>query len=188
MFATEYQNAHRALWCIAAGVLGDRSGAADVVQDAAVTGLRKLHEFQPGTSFLAWMARIVRFTAINQRRKHQRHRTGGVDPSALDATPGHGPGVAFAPVVNSRGEIVAAETVFDDRMLGALHELTEQARACLLLRVVLEMPYRDIAVALDIPEGTAMSHVHRARRQMRASLAGSGPASADGQRPKGGSS
>ncbi len=171
MFAHEYQNAYRALWCIAAGVLGDRSGAADMVQDAAVTGLRKLHEFQPGTSFLAWMARIVRFTAINQRRKHQRHRTGGVWPAGLDASLGRGR-AETSPGIDSRGGMVDAAVMFDDRILAALHTLTEQARACLLLRVVLDMPYREIALALDIPEGTAMSHVHRARRQMRASLAG----------------
>ena len=49
--------------------------------------------------------------------------------------------------------------------------MEETARACLLLRTLQDMPYREIALALDIAEGTAMSHVHRARMAMRERLA-----------------
>ena len=58
-------------------------------------------------------------------------------------------------------------------MLGALGRLEETARACLLLRVVLDLPYQEISRSLGIPQGTAMSHVHRARRAMASLLAGS---------------
>jgi len=57
-----------------------------------------------------------------------------------------------------------------DRVLEALVSLEETARACLLLRTVLDKSYREISLALDIPEGTAMSHVHRARKAMRRML------------------
>ena len=45
--------------------------------------------------------------------------------------------------------------------------MSETARSCLLLKTVMELEYREIAVLLDIAEGTAMSHVHRARNRMR---------------------
>jgi RNA polymerase sigma-70 factor (ECF subfamily) len=48
--------------------------------------------------------------------------------------------------------------------------LDEVARACLLLRTVHDMPYKQIAQVLEVPEGTAMSHVHRARQAMRQRL------------------
>ena len=48
-----------------------------------------------------------------------------------------------------------------------MKRLEETARTCLLLRTLRDMPYREISLLLDIPEGTAMSHVHRARQAMR---------------------
>jgi RNA polymerase sigma-70 factor (ECF subfamily) len=173
-FAREFQQGFRALWCIAAGVLGDRGRAADVVQDAAIIALRKLDDFQPGTSFLAWMGRIVRFTAINERRKTVRHRTTPAEPATLERAGGaaRGEEALISRAVDDHGEVVAGTEAFDDRVLRALGELTDQARACLLLRTVMDMPYKEISQALDIPEGTAMSHVHRARRSMRISLSG----------------
>ena len=51
-------------------------------------------------------------------------------------------------------------------MLNGLNGLHETQRTCLLLRTVLDLPYREIGKMLDIPNGTAMSHVHRARQQL----------------------
>jgi RNA polymerase sigma-70 factor (ECF subfamily) len=75
--------------------------------------------------------------------------------------------------------VAAGQGEFDDALAGALEELDETARACLLMRVVLDLPYKRIALALDIPEGTAASHVHRARASMRASLKSGGGAAAE---------
>jgi RNA polymerase sigma-70 factor (ECF subfamily) len=67
----------------------------------------------------------------------------------------------------------------DDELLAALHLLDENARACLLLRVVMELPYREISRTLGIPEGTAMSHVHRARRALHEQLTARTPSRID---------
>ncbi len=53
-----------------------------------------------------------------------------------------------------------------DPVMNSLNGLHETQRTCLLLRTVLELPYREIGKMLDIPNGTAMSHVHRARQQL----------------------
>jgi RNA polymerase sigma-70 factor (ECF subfamily) len=61
-------------------------------------------------------------------------------------------------------------------MVHALHSLGETARCCLLLRTIEQMPYAQIAQLLEIPEGTAMSHVHRSRMTLRGQLADTRPA------------
>ncbi len=66
--------------------------------------------------------------------------------------------------LTGKGSLPADQTSFDDEVLAALDNLEATARACLLLRVVLDMPYAEISRILDLPAGTAMSHVHRARR------------------------
>jgi RNA polymerase sigma-70 factor (ECF subfamily) len=50
--------------------------------------------------------------------------------------------------------------------------LDEIPRTCLVLRVVHGLAYSEISSALDIPEGTAMSHVHRSRLALRERLRG----------------
>jgi RNA polymerase sigma-70 factor (ECF subfamily) len=152
-------------------VLGERAGADDVLQESAMIALGKLAQFDPDTNFTAWMGRIVRFVALNHARRRIKTTASSVDPHAMDITTqgAHG-AAANGPILNGRGELFAGQETFDDRVLAALRGLEETPRACLLLRTILEMPYREISLALDIAEGTAMSHVHRARASLRERL------------------
>jgi RNA polymerase sigma-70 factor (ECF subfamily) len=67
----------------------------------------------------------------------------------------------------------------------ALRGVSEVARACLLLRTLEGMPYARISELLQIPEGTAMSHVHRTRQFLRERLADLGVDGLDSRTPKG---
>ena len=171
-FAERFESVSRTLWCIAAAVVGDRSAADDVIQESAMIALGKLQQFEPDTNFLAWMARIVRFVALNHGRRRQGS-SATVDPQSLESAPDPHRDLPLhqrSHALNGRGELEGDQGAFDDHVLSALSGLEHNARACLLLRVVLDMPYRDIARALDMAEGTAMSHVHRARAAMRETL------------------
>lgn len=184
-FGQLFAQTSRKLWCIAAAVMGDRSRATDVVQEAVVVALGKLNEFDPSTSFAAWMGQIVRYTALNQARKRGREMPGLTDPAAMDASHGHA-GSRPASPVDAGGGLRADQGAFDDEVQRALRHLEETARSCLLLKIVADLSYAEIARTLGIPEGTAMSHVHRARKAMRERLSarerGSQPV---GQAPKG---
>ena len=54
--------------------------------------------------------------------------------------------------------------------MAAMNRISAVARSCLLLRTLEGLPYSQIAQMLQIPQGTAMSHVHRARRHLREHL------------------
>jgi RNA polymerase sigma-70 factor (ECF subfamily) len=171
-FAKRFESVSRTLWCIAAAVVGDRSAADDVLQESAMIALGKLNQFDPDTNFLAWMARIVRFVALNHGRRRQAS-SAAVDPQSLEGMPDRRAAIpqhVQSHALNGRGELTEDQDTFDDHVLNALSGLEHNARACLLLRVVLDMPYREIARALDMAEGTAMSHVHRARAALRETL------------------
>jgi RNA polymerase sigma-70 factor, ECF subfamily len=177
-FASRFRDAWQTLWFVAAGVVGDRNAADDVLQEAAIVALSKLSQFDPQTNFTAWMGRIVRFIALNHARRKLRTTSASVDPQSLEVVVTTKSGQASEPVLNGRGELFPGQENFDDRVLHALHSLDETARACLLLRTLMDMPYKEISLALDIAEGTAMSHVHRARTALRERL-GYEPALAD---------
>jgi len=161
----------RLLWVVAASFV-PRTAVDDVLQDAAATALARLHQFAPGTDFRAWMTQIVRHTATNHGRRQRRL------PAPLDTEPmaGDPPPV----VVSDTGKIADHQATFDDAVVRALEALSFEARACLLLQVVLGASQAEIGTTLGIPEGTVASHVHRARRFLRRRL---GSAAAVAARP-----
>ena len=161
-FAESFKASFRTLWLIAVGIVGEPALAEDVVQDAAIAALAKLDQFTPGTNFRAWMGRIVRFVAMNQARKEQRRRPVGGDFETV------------ARVASDRDSSVASQTqhgAMDERLVAAMDQLGDVARSCLLLRTISNMPYAEIAELLEIPKGTAMSHVYRTRHILRDRLA-----------------
>lgn len=162
-FSARFQAGARVFWTLAAGLLGDPSEAEDVCQEAFLAAHDKRAQFEPGTNFQAWMGRFVRNVAANERRKRARRRTEASDPFVLDES---GP----ARPIGAADERLFDPDDFDERLLAGLAELGEVPRACLLLRVLREQSYAEIAALLELPEGTAMSHVHRARTALRAYL------------------
>jgi len=164
-FAELYTEAYPRLFLVGYGMLGDRGLAEDTVQDAVALALGKLETFTPGTYFTAWLSQFIRHVALNQRRRRRRRFTLSLDHE--EASP---PATSAAPV--STGRLLEDDCGhFDDRVSAALLTLKPVARACLLLRTVAEMDYVEIAQTLDLPQGTAMSHVYRARKALRKQLA-----------------
>jgi len=160
-FSARFQAGVRVLWTLAAGLLGDPSEAEDVCQEAYLAAHDKRAQFDPATNFQAWMGRFVRNVVANERRKRARRRTEASDPFVLDES---------GPAPAATDERLFDPEHLDERLLAALATLGEVPRACLLLRVLREQSYAEIAALLEIPEGTAMSHVHRARTALRAFL------------------
>jgi len=159
-FTARFQQGARVFWTLAAGLLGDPSEAEDVCQEAFLSAYGKRSQFEPGTSFQAWMGRFIRNGVANELRKRGRRQTATTDPVVLDQA--HATGAA-----RSEG---FDEDAFDERVVAGLRELAEVPRSCLLLRALHELSFAEIAALLAIPEGTAMSHVHRARLSLRARL------------------
>jgi RNA polymerase sigma-70 factor (ECF subfamily) len=171
-FAALLTDCYQRCWLIAAAVTGDRVEADDIVQEASVIALRKLADFKAGTNFTGWMSQIVRLTALNHAKKSGRRSSVPTDPVMIDRTSASA--VMSATVgltsVTRDGRLVENQSDFDYEVLFALREISDEARACLLLRVVLRLSYGEIAQTLHIPEGTAMSHVHRAKQALRQRL------------------
>ncbi len=161
-FSALFAEHHKTLWFIAASVHGDRTHAYDVVQEAAMVALNKIAEFDPSTSFTAWMGQIVRYVALNEGRKLKRSRAAGAsDASGADPLPFTA--AHQAQVV----PLVGSTESFDSDVAQAMAMLDEKARTCLLLRTVQGLSYAAISTALSMPEGTVMSHVHRAKALLR---------------------
>ncbi|MFZ4573024.1 MAG: RNA polymerase sigma factor [Phycisphaerales bacterium] len=168
-FADEYMRHHRVLWVVAFGVVANAADADDILQEAAIAGLRRFDSFAPGTNFRAWMAEIVRFCALNYRRS-KRRQSSFLDRNTDPASIGVAPSESGPSPVGIGGQLRDSQGHLDDRLTSALERLDPTARACVLLRCIESLGYDEISLILGIPPGTAMSHVFRARRQLSTDL------------------
>jgi RNA polymerase sigma-70 factor (ECF subfamily) len=136
----------------------NQAEAEDLVQETFTKSLRAFDAFQPGTNFKAWIFRILRNTFLTTRTGIATSRTVFVEdhPDTLETTAaGPTPEDTLIRLDNQ----AALHT--------ALEQLQPQHREALLLCDVEEIKYKDIAVILEVPIGTVMSRISRARRTLR---------------------
>lgn len=136
--------------------------AEDLAQDTLVKAYRAMDRFD-GRHPRAWLARIARNTAINRDQRNREFVVSDedllIDTEDTDA-------------VFSDPEGTVLGGMVDDALKQALNDLPPAFRSVVQLVDVEEMSYQEAADALDVPVGTIMSRLHRARRRLRASLAG----------------
>ncbi|WP_225768438.1 RNA polymerase sigma factor [Inquilinus sp. Marseille-Q2685] len=151
------------------GLAGSRDEGDDLVQAACEKALARSHQFTPGSRLDSWLFRIVQTTWVDRLRQRRTRRT-EADDEALAAVP-DGRGHA--------GEIrLALGTV--ERAIAAL---PEEQRSVLLLVSIDGASYREAAEILDIPIGTVMSRLARARLALGRALDGQEQGKDDGGRP-----
>ncbi|MCU0228346.1 MAG: sigma-70 family RNA polymerase sigma factor [Bryobacterales bacterium] len=136
--------------------------AEDVIQEVYVEAWRSFSRFEPGTNCRAWLYKIL----MHKASHHRRHWFRRMKQAQLDE-----------PLVNTlqaQPEIPA--TLTDAELLSALGRLPEAYRAILLLADVEEFSYKEIAAMQEIPIGTVMSRLSRARAALRRELGSDGNA------------
>jgi RNA polymerase sigma factor (sigma-70 family) len=136
----------------------NQAEAEDLVQETFSKALRAFDTFQPGTNFKAWIFRILRNTFLTTRTGIATSRTVFLEdhPDTLDTI-----------AAGSTPEDTLIRLDNQATLHAALEQLQPQLREALLLCDVEEIKYKDIAVILDVPIGTVMSRISRARRTLR---------------------
>jgi RNA polymerase sigma-70 factor (ECF subfamily) len=138
---------YRAAWALT----GDRSSAQDLVQETFSLAWQARKQLRDPAVVQAWLYRILKREAMrlwNDRR----------------------------PLVSL--DEAANETSFDDRgaldlrldILSGLQEIGTAHREVLVLYYLSDLSYEQLALALDIPKGTVMSRLSRARNALRRTL------------------
>ncbi|MGV8965913.1 MAG: RNA polymerase sigma factor SigE [Cellulomonas sp.] len=144
---------------------GTKHEAEDLTQDVFVRVFRSLGGYTPGT-FEGWLHRITTNLFLDQVRRKKRIRIDAIgdDAERYPAT----------------GELQNPERGFehanlDNDVQRALAELSPGYRAAVVLCDIEGLSYEEIAVTLGIKLGTVRSRIHRARAQLRTSLAHRAP-------------
>lgn len=143
--------------------------APDALQNAMMNGFKAFDRYHEDSNFRGWMFKILTHEVFKLNRKHARlaQLEYQVEPDELDALSTVESNAGYRDWLNAPG---AWADALDQRLLAALKTLTEAERAVLLMRSIGEFRYREIAEALDMPLGSVMGNLARARRKMQGAI------------------
>ena len=142
----------------ARGLSGSVTDADDLVLAACERALARQHQFQEGTRFDSWMFRIVQTIWIDQiRSRDVRKEDGDIAEDRLGSD---------EPVRRVEARLALAE------VRRALDRLPPDQRAALLLVTVEGLSYKEAADVVQVPVGTIMSRLSRARIALQLQLEG----------------
>ncbi len=141
---------------------GNRYDAEELVQRACIRALERAHQLRSDTSPSSWVFSIIHSIWLNELRRHNRR-----DRLLLDWSD-----ALIETVADPRS---ASETGLAVRQIvDAVERLPEPQRIALLLVSIDGLSYQEVASTLDIPVGTVMSRISRARKAIRITLDTSG--------------
>lgn len=145
---------------------GNPALAEDLAQETFVKAFRNLAAFDTTRRFSSWIFRIAHHTAIDALR-----RSGGREVS-LQSLPA---GATRDVVLTAASEPDPVETQSLGAALdAAIRELRPEYRAAISLRYDEGLPFDEIGQVMGIPEATARTYVHRARKELARRLEDAG--------------
>ncbi|MDT8340890.1 MAG: sigma-70 family RNA polymerase sigma factor [Longimicrobiales bacterium] len=148
----------RPAYLVALSVTRSHPDAEDAAQEAFLVALQRLEECRNPDRFGGWLMTIVRNRSRNLLRREALRETSEVPAGARSGDP-------LPDRVAERGEL-------EETLQGALDALTPVQREVVLLHDLEGWKHREIAERLGLPSGTVRSHLHFARKALRARLEG----------------
>ena len=137
---------------------GKSYDAEDIVQETIYTAYRNFHQLRDEEKCRQWLFAILRTTFLKEKRSL-------VKRPLLDDGSGY-----LKHITDESAESLA--TLFEKKMeredvLHVLERMTEKHKSPLILYYMEDMTYQEIADFLEIPIGTVMSRLARAKKQMK---------------------
>lgn len=142
--------------------LGNRQEAEDVTQDVLLKLWDHWGTFEE-QAVPMWLNRVTRNRSFDLLRSRTRRlKVVSEEDDATMAT--------FAELDEPSPHSVAEQGSMRGHVRRAVARLPEPYRSAVILREMMEQTYHQVAAALEIPLGTAKTHVHRGRKLLRAEL------------------
>jgi RNA polymerase sigma-70 factor (ECF subfamily) len=146
------------------------SDAEDLVQETYLKGYKSFESFDDGTNLRAWLFRILTNSFINVYRKKQR----SFDEQEVEDIESvylfNNSGTSLNNQLGISAEDALFERLTDDEIQIAVDSLPSSYKQVVLLADVQGFSYKEIAEILEIPDGTVMSRLHRARAKLKNQL------------------
>jgi RNA polymerase sigma factor (sigma-70 family) len=150
---------------LARWLTGNGTDAEDVVQDASLRAFRAIRDYAGGNP-RAWVLSIVRNTAYSWMRKNRPETIISVDDLETVELEHVNPNERS----DDTPEASLIAKVDAEQLRTAIAKLPAPFRETLVLRDIEGLDYQEIAEATEVPIGTVMSRLARARRRLSAAI------------------
>ena len=157
-----------ALYNFARSLAHDPHEAEDLVQETLLKALRGFSSFEPGSHFKAWVFRILRNTYLTSRSGLQASRTVALEDELGESA--HDGIYPEGIIERQSPELILIRIGDRAAIQSAMDKLPGHLLEVILLCDVEDLKYKEIAAVLDIPIGTVMSRIARARAFLRREL------------------
>ncbi|WP_419904007.1 RNA polymerase sigma factor [Kiloniella sp.] len=135
----------------------DSSTADDLVQDCLERGLNKRAQWQGEGNLKSWLYRILSNTHLNHYRSNKRNPL--TQSSEITEN------LAMSPQLQNPANQL--DRIYLTDLDKAIAELPEEQKQVLLLITLEGLSYKEVAQIIQIPPGTVMSRLSRARETLR---------------------
>ena len=163
-FASLYDMHAARVFALCVGLAGDRTTAAELVQDVFVRVWEKLDSFRGDCAFATWLHRVAVNTALESERTGRRRAL-----RVLIAADWRWERSESAPTMPD-APTQSTDVGLSIDLEQAISRLPTGARAVFVLHDVEGYQHKEIAEQLGIAEGTSKAHLFRARRLLRGML------------------
>jgi RNA polymerase sigma-70 factor (ECF subfamily) len=158
------------LYNVAFWLSRNAADAEDLVQETYLKALRGFATFEPGSNFKAWIFRILRNTYLTSRTGLAAMRTVALEDEMGDGSDLRSASYPEGAIDRETPEINLIRLNDCAALQAAIEQLPPPLLEVILLCDVEDMKYREIAAVLEIPIGTVMSRIARARAALRGAL------------------
>jgi RNA polymerase sigma-70 factor (ECF subfamily) len=149
--------------------VGDKETAEDLLQETFMRVIKGADAYKRQAKFTTWLYTIARILCVDQtrRRKHRKH-------ASLDAPMGvdddSGTLLDVVPSSEMASDRKSVNKQLYQRLQGAIGALSEEQREVFLMREFLDMPFKQIADVVGVPENTVKSRMRYALEKLRLDL------------------
>ena len=149
---------------LAAWLAGNRADADDIVQEAMLRAYKYLDRFS-GAAFRPWLLAIVRNTAMTWLKRNRSPRIVLVPDYPTEES---NPDMNAAQPETPEDHMLQRDLA--SRLNQAVAALPDEFREVIVLRELQELSYKEIAAVINVPIGTVMSRLSRARKLLMDAL------------------
>lgn len=155
-FETVYEHTKRGVFSIIVAIVKDKSQTEDLMQDTYIKMLKKINTYEKGRNFNAWLMQIAKNVAIDHTRKYKKVSV--YDP------------IESSYVFDSTVDVEPRQESYEmEEMLKPLNQIE---REIVLLRIVSDEKFKDIATITGKPIGTVLWIYNKALRKMKTEMEG----------------
>jgi len=149
------------LYRVAKRMTRDSHRAEDLVQETYLRAFRSAGEFDlQSFGIRPWLIRILHNLHVSRGQRERRQPATLDDEQLVDS----------ASTSDSGPQLTSTWDGMDQQLKRAFETLPEEYRTVMQLWAIEELSYKEISDALEIPLGTVMSRLHRARQRLSEQL------------------